>query len=118
MLQPGERHLTTYMVGMLSDTAILAAGMQHNKTHNRNKILLNVACCLLHITTCSLRKYKQTLTRFLLTATKAVIPRHWRNTTTPTTKEWLEEAHLLYKMEEIRAIAHEKTENLNKTWQP
>lgn len=87
------------------------------KLITETQIQLNAACCLLHINNCSMKKYKRSLTRFLHTAAKAVIPRHWRNTTTPTIQEWLEEVHLLYK-KEIRGTAHEATENFDKTWQP
>lgn len=65
-----------------------------------------------------MKRYKKFLTRFLLTATKAVIPRHWRTATAPTIIEWLDEVHFLYGMEEIRATAHEQIEQFNKTWQP
>lgn len=61
----------------------------------KTKIHLDAACCLISITNCTLKKYKNSLTRFLITAAKTVIPRHWRNTAAPTTKEWLEEIHLL-----------------------
>lgn len=82
------------------------------------KIHLEAACCLINISNCTLKKYKNSLTRFLITAAKTVIPRHWRNTAAPTIKEWLEEIHLLKGMEEIRATAQGNTENFNKMWQP
>lgn len=60
--------------------------------------------------------FVSSLTRFLLTAAKALIPRHWKSTKTLSIKEWLLNVQEMYGMEEIRATAFENIEKSNSLW--
>lgn len=59
--------------------------------------------CLLNVNSLSIRKYKKTLTKHLLTAAKTLIPLHWRSSSSPTVKDWLGRVHHMFKMDEIIA---------------
>lgn len=43
------------------------------------KLVLDAACCLLHISNFTLKKYKHSLTKHLLNAAKSLIPIHWNS---------------------------------------
>lgn len=56
------------------------------KQITETSILLTTVCCLLHISKGTMKRYKRSLTKFLLTAAKVLIPRYWKTTKIPTIK--------------------------------
>lgn len=50
------------------------------KQITETSITLMAACCLLSISKGTMKRYKSSLTRFLLTAAKVLIPRYWKTT--------------------------------------
>lgn len=51
------------------------------------KIKLTAACCLLHISECSMKTFKKNLTRYLLITAKVLIPQYWKFSFIPSIKE-------------------------------
>lgn len=103
---------------MPHDNPLLVHRAQVDCTHHRNKSCLLLACCLLHITNCSMKRYKRSLTRHFLKAGKMLIPRHWKSNRTPTIAKWLHMIEEIYNMEETVAIAKECIINFHKVGTP
>lgn len=79
---------------------------------------LDATCCLLHITKCPLKKYKNSLTKHLLNAAKSLIPIHWKSPRVPTVVEWLHRVTEMYEMEDTLAQSSEQVEKFHVDWQP
>ena len=81
-------------------------------------LTLNAAACLLHVTNCSLKRYKNSLVRHLLNAAKSLIPLYWKSQRVPSVAEWLRRVSDVHAMEETLAQASERVEKRHKIWQP
>lgn len=79
---------------------------------------LNAACCLIHVTNFSLKRYKHSLTKHLLNAAKSLIPLHWNSSRVPSTSEWLLKTRDICEMEDTLAQERGNVERFHKTWQP
>lgn len=111
------RHNAQHMVGM--------PPISHHTGHkSRNlitqitetKLRLTPECCLLHINSRALKKYKWSLTKHMLNAAKSLIPLHWKSVSVPTIKDWLLRMNDIHDMEKSIAIAHESTSQFHATW--
>lgn len=79
---------------------------------------LDVACCLLHVTKFSFKKYKNSLSRHLLNAAKSLIPLHWKSTNIPSIRDWFHKIIDICDMEETVAQSNDLIECYHKTWSP
>lgn len=73
------------------------------------KLTLNAACCLLHISNFTYKKYKNFLSRHLLNAAKSLIPLFWKSTNTHTLKDWLHKISCICEMEDTLAQSERKS---------
>lgn len=86
------------------------------KQITETKVVLNAACCLLHITNFPLKRYKNSLTKHLLNAAKALIPLHWRTSRVPPISDWLTRVSEICEMEDTLAQANDRIDRFHKTW--
>lgn len=84
----------------------------------KTKLKLDAACCLLHVTNFSFKKYKTSLSKHLINAANSLIPLYWKSTYTPTLKEWLHIVAYICEMEDTAAQSSEIIEKYHKTWSP
>lgn len=82
------------------------------------KLILDAACCLLHISNFTFKRYKNSLCRHLLNAAKSLIPLYWKSTTTPTMKDWLHKISYISEMEDTKVQTEEKVGRYHETWSP
>lgn len=88
------------------------------KKITETKVELTPACCLLHLSNTSFKRYKRSLTIHLLNAAKSQIPLHWLSTSTPTVGDWLSRVSEIHEMEDVLAQDKGHIERFHKTWQP
>ena len=79
---------------------------------------LSAACCLLHLSSFSLTRYKTSLTKHLLNAAKSLIPLYWLSTRVPTVKEWIRKVAEVREMEDTLAQDRGTAEKFLDTWRP
>lgn len=72
--------------------------------------------CLLHTTGESRKKYRTTMTPYLLNGAKALIPRQWKSKKIPSVKKWLREVDKIRLMEELLSIQNDCRPRFNKIW--
>lgn len=77
---------------------------------------LELAFCLLNISALPVHRYKSSLVRHLLNASKILIPRARKTSYTPSIKDWISEINNFHAMEETMAIAYDRLEYYHKTW--
>lgn len=91
-------------------------GVIYQMTETRLK--LDAACCLLHIADVSFHRYKNSLSKHLLNAAKALIPLFWKSSRVPSIQDWLHRIADVCSMEETVAQSCDNTERFHKTWTP
>ena len=87
------------------------------KQITETKLVLDVACCLLHLSSFSLTRYKKSLTKHLLNAAKSLIPLYWNSSRVPSVSEWLHRVKHVYEMEDTLAQDRGTAVNFHDTWQ-
>lgn len=65
---------------------------------------------LLNCTSKPVGTYKKSITPHLLNAAKALIPRHWKQPTIPTLRQWLMEVDHTYHMEDLTRSLRNKSD--------
>lgn len=88
------------------------------KQITETKLDLKAACCLLHLSSFSLTRYKHSLTKHLLNAAKSLIPLHWNSTRVPSISEWLQRVADVCEMEDTLAQDRGSVVSFHETWQP
>ena len=87
------------------------------KQITETKLDLDAACCLLHMSSFSLTRYKKSLTKHLLNAAKSLIPLYWNSSRVPSVREWLNRVDDVYEMEDTLAQDRGTATNFHDTWQ-
>lgn len=82
------------------------------------KLKLDAACCLLHISNFSFKKYKNSLSRHLINAANSLIPLFRKSTSIPTVKDWLHKVSYICEMKDTKAQSTDIIERYHKTWSP
>ena len=77
---------------------------------------LDAACCLLNINSFSLKSYKHSLSRHLLTSAKSLVPPYWKTPSVPSIKTWLLKVAEICEMEDTVAQANDSVDQFHKMW--
>lgn len=74
--------------------------------------------CLFHVNTKKGKKYKNSLIPQLLNAAKGIIPKKWRETASPTIREWVQRVDYIQNMEDLIRKENPDRDYLWVKWDP